>query len=213
MKVPRRPADISAAGIQFDIYFRDALIYNLAEMKIYTKTGDEGMTSLFGGKRVSKDSLRVEANGAVDELNAQIGVIVADGIEERLAKKFLRIQGELFVLGGDLATPAEVKIKIPRITQGFVARLEREIDLMQKEVPALRNFILPGGSVFGSQIHLARAIARRAERSIAALSAEERINTSALMYINRLSDWLFVIARYVNKTKNQKETIWQGRGK
>lgn len=168
---------------------------------------------MFGGKRVSKDSLRIEANGMVDELNAQIGVVIANGLNGKFTKKFLRIQGELFVLGGDLATPGDVKIKIPMVTKGFVARLEKEIDLMQKDLPALRNFILPGGSIFGSQIHLARAVARRAERAIVALSAVEKINSNVLMYINRLSDWLFVLARYINMSEKTKEVIWKGRSR
>lgn len=180
-------------------------------MKIYTKTGDRGTTSLFGGKRVDKNSARIEAYGCVDELNSLIGTVVAVNPQTDVSKKLIRVQSELFVLGTDLATPSEVKIKIQRIAKGFVARLEKEIDLMQKELPALRNFILPGGSVFGSQIHLVRAVARRTERTIVALSVVEKLNPNVLTYINRLSDWLFVLARYINSEENVKEVVWKGR--
>src|SRR3989344_5833467 len=144
-------------------------------VKIYTKTGDSGTTSLFGGKRLS------------------------------------RVQKELFVLGSDLSAHQDVKVKIPRITKAYIARLEKEIDRMEMNLPRLKNFILPGGSPIGSKLHLARSVARRAERSIVAISEKERINQNAQVYINRLSDWLFVLARYVNKQENQKENIWKGR--
>ncbi|OGD93087.1 ATP:cob(I)alamin adenosyltransferase [Candidatus Curtissbacteria bacterium RIFCSPHIGHO2_01_FULL_41_44] len=187
-------------------------------MKIYTKTGDRGTTSLFGGKRVDKNSARICAYGDVDELNSLIGVILADleGVRpqfgvEPIKKKLLRVQSELFVLGADLATPAAVKIIISRITKSYVTRLEKEIDGWNKNLPTLRNFILPRGGKIGAKLHLARAIARRAERSVVNLSTEERTNPSAQVYINRLSDWLFVAARYVNKLEKSKETTWKGR--
>ena len=196
-------------------------------VKIYTKTGDSGTTSLFGGKRLSKNKARVEAYGTVDELNSLIGVIIADlnysssasreasinknSPQGRIINKLLRIQRELFVLGTDLASPNNLKIKSPKVKRPLVTRLEHEIDSWDKNLPKLRNFILPGGSKVGTSIHLARSVARRAERSIAVLSSTEKINQNAQIYINRLSDWLFVLARYVNKLENQKENIWKGR--
>ena len=185
-------------------------------MKIYTKTGDKGTTSLFGGERVDKNSARIRAYGDVDELNSMIGVIVVIvkqtmTNQSSISGKLLRIQSELFVLGCDLATPLSVKLKIPRINKAYVTRLEKEIDYWQGKLPLLRNFILPGGTNTGSSLHMARAIARRVERSIVELSGLEKINKYDLVYINRLSDWLFVLARYVNKLDGVKEVIWKGR--
>jgi cob(I)alamin adenosyltransferase len=182
-------------------------------MKIYTKTGDRGTTSLFGGKRIDKNSARIEAYGSIDELNSLIGTIVAKNPPVDVLKKLIRVQGELFVLGTDLATPADVKIKIPRVTKTFITRLEKEIDLLDKRLPVLKNFILPGGGKVGSNLHLARTVARRAERRIVDLASVEKINQNSLIYINRLSDWLFVLARYINNEENAKEVIWNGRGK
>lgn len=186
------------------------LIYDY--MKIYTKTGDRGKTSLFAGKRVGKDEDRVHAYGTVDELNSLIGTIV-QGTEASIRKKLLRIQSELFVLGTDLSSPLEVKSKIPRITFPYIKRLEKEIDAMEKELKELKNFILPGGGEVGSKLHFARSTARRAERWVVYLSKKEKININALIFLNRLSDWLFVMARYANKIDGQSETIWKGRGK
>lgn len=184
-------------------------------MKIYTKTGDRGKTSLFGGERVDKNSARIRAYGDIDELNSQIGLVIAQKPPVDTSKKLQRIQNELFVLGTDLATPSEVKVKVkvPRVKKSFVTRLEKEIDIWQKKLPEIRNFILPGGSEVGARLHLARAVARRAERAIVDLSNVEKINRNALIYINRLSDWFFVLARYVNKLDNEAETIWKGRSK
>ena len=199
----------------------------MAQTKIYTKAGDLGITSLFGGKRLSKNDTRVEAYGTVDELNSLLGMIIADlnysssasreassnknSPQGRIIKKLLRVQEELFALGTDLASPDDLKTKVPRAKKPFITRLEQEIDSWDKNLPKLRNFILPSGSPIGSKLHLARSIARRAERSIAALSQTEKINRNTQIYINRLSDWLFVLARYVNKLENQKENIWKGR--
>ena len=208
-------------------------------MKIYTKTGDHGTTSLFGGKRVSKDDLRIDAYGNVDELNSLIGTIIADlnysssersesrsslrsnsplfvqtqGKQGRIVKVLTRIQEELLVLGSDLSSPLEVKTKIPRVTKVFITRLEREIDEWDKKLPKLKNFILPGGSPTSAKLHLARSTARRAERFVVRLTNAEEINKNAAIYINRLSDWFFVLARYVNVQDNAKETIWRGRGR
>lgn len=193
-------------GYNFDIIFEPIMV------KIYTKTGDAGTTSLFGGKRVSKSSARIDAYGAVDELNSQIGVVLSENPTKDIIKKLIRVQGELFVLGSDLSTPLDVKVKIPRISKTYIARLEKEIDEIEKSLPKIKNFILPGGSKAGAGIHLARTIARRAERSIVVLSENEKINGYAQEYINRLSDWLFVLARYANHQEKIVETYWKGRG-
>src|SRR3989338_7554180 len=201
--------------------------------KVYTKTGDSGTTSLFGGKRVDKNSARIRAYGEVDELNSLIGVIVSDlrhsgeqsdsrtdsgqarMTDQKLVinKKLLRIQTELFVLGANLATPSDVKTKVPKITKRHIKRLEEEIDSWSDKLPKLRNFILPGGNKVGSKLHLARSVVRRAERAIVDLNRQEKINQNVLIYTNRLSDWLFVLARYVNKLENISETVWKGRAK
>lgn len=182
-------------------------------MKIYTKTGDSGTTSLFAGKRVAKDSARVTAYGEVDELNSLIGVILAQTESVLLIRKLTRIQNELFVLESDLAASLDLRIKIPRITRSYITRLEREIDLWEKELKPLKNFVLPGGSVAGANLHLARTVSRRAERSIVTLSKVEKISRLAQIYINRLSDWFFVLARYINMEEGAEEIIWKGRGK
>src|SRR4030042_5748511 len=187
----------------------------ICKVKIYTKTGDVGTTSLFGGKRIEKNSTRIEAYGNVDELNSQIGTIIAENPPSDILKKLLRIQKELFVLGSDLATPLEFesknksqKVKVPRVTKAYVTRLEKEIDSWSEKLPKLRNFIFPGGRKIGSKLHLARSITRRTERSIVALSQTEKINKNAQIYINRLSDWFFVLARYINKLEGVKENLW-----
>lgn len=182
-------------------------------MKIYTKTGDKGTTSLFGGKRIDKNSARIEAYGCVDELNSLIGTIVAKKPMIEVLKKLIRLQSELFVLGTDLATPKDARAKVKRVNKPMIDKLEREIDDIDKNLPKLKNFILPGGGKVGSNLHLARTVARRTERKIVDLANTEKINQNSLIYINRLSDWLFVLARYVNNKENAKEIIWKGRGK
>ncbi len=181
-------------------------------MRIYTKTGDKGTTSLFGGQRVEKNSLRVEACGGADELNCLLGVIVAEDKSTEIKNKLHRIQNELFVLGADLATPADVKIKIPRIQKSYISRLEKEIDLWDKKLPKLKNFIVPGGSLTGAKLHLARAQARCLERNIVALACSNSLNSNILPYINRLSDWFFVFARRTNFVYEAPEEVWVGRG-
>lgn len=180
-------------------------------VKIYTKTGDSGTTSLFGGKRLTKDDTRVEAYGTVDELNSLLGIILAENPQADVIKKVTRVQKELFVLGSDLSAPYDIKVKVPRISKTYITRLEKEIDRMEQNLPKLKNFILPGGSLIGSKLHLARGVARRAERATASLSSKEKINRNAQIYINRLSDWLFVLARNVNKLEKKSEVIWKGR--
>ena len=180
--------------------------------KIYTRRGDDGSTGLFGGPRVRKDSLRVEAYGDVDELNSALGV----AREELLAFEDLRafvdlLQSELFTLGGELATPdaAAAPKEVPRVSAALVERLEKEIDRLTETLPAMRYFILPGGSRAGAALHLCRTICRRAERKVVELAAAEDVSREALSYLNRLSDLLFVMARSANLRQGGLEIPWK----
>ena len=178
-------------------------------MKIYTKTGDSGKTSLFGGERVSKTHPRVEACGAVDELNSMLGLARALRPSDRGDAWLADVQNQLFHLGADLATPAQAKADwITRIAAGDIVWLETTIDAMTAELAPLRNFILPGGTAAAAAIQAARAVSRRAERRIAALAAEEDIGAFVLPYVNRLSDWLFTLARYENMQAGEEESRW-----
>jgi cob(I)alamin adenosyltransferase len=181
--------------------------------KIYTRTGDDGTTALGSGRRVSKYDLRVEAYGTLDETNATIGiarVFTRDG-PPSLDAMLARIQNDLFDLGADLCFPDETKDARGRlqVTDAQVARLESEIDMLNGELQPLRSFVLPGGSEAAAFLHLARTISRRAERLMVALAARkgERVNPPALRYINRLSDFLFVAARYAND-KGESDVLW-----
>ncbi len=178
--------------------------------KIYTRQGDEGLTSLSGGQRVPKDSLRVAAYGTVDELNSYIGVALAAGLCERLARLLPGIQNELFHLGSDLSFREEDKAqyRVPQIEPRHVARLEALIDEMTAVVGPLQNFILPGGSVGAAHLHVARTVCRRAERDVITLAREEAIGDEAIRYLNRLSDALFVMARYENRSRGVAEPLW-----
>ncbi|MDX2064240.1 MAG: cob(I)yrinic acid a,c-diamide adenosyltransferase [Fimbriimonadaceae bacterium] len=184
-------------------------------MKIYTRTGDAGQTGLLGGARVDKHSLRISAIGDVDELNAAIGMVVAAGACHLSAGRLRRVQSRLFDLGAELALPADSEYAIDRLTAEDVAELEGEIDSMEATLPELKNFILPGGSAPGAAAHHARAVCRRAERSVLLLHAAEPFATTdsetvptILQFINRLSDWLFVLARFENEQLHVPETIW-----
>ncbi len=178
-------------------------------MRIYTKTGDKGETRLYGGRRVLKDSLRIEAYGSVDELNSALGVIRALKPGKKIDLVLRRVQDNLFVLGADLATPAEIKKPaIPRINSHHTRALEKDIDNLEAMLPALKNFLLPGGSLAAAHLHLARTICRRAERWVVRLFRTERTNAEALVYLNRLSDLLFVLARTANRLRKKKETPW-----
>ena len=179
--------------------------------RIYTKTGDEGLTGLGGGRRVPKDSARVRAYGTVDELGSAIGVALALGLSERLVGELGRIQNELFDLGSDLCWPSddERRARIPTVQPHHVERLETLIDALNEIVGPLTNFLLPGGSPGAAQLHLARTICRRAEREAITLSREEAIGELVLPYLNRLSDALFVMARYENHERGVAEPLWQ----
>ena len=179
--------------------------------KIYTKTGDEGLTGLGGGRRVPKDSARVRAYGTVDELNSAIGVALALGLSGRLTSELATIQNELFDLGSDLCWPSddERRERIPTVQPKHVTKLEQLIDELNGIVGPLQNFLLPGGSPGAGQLHVARTICRRAERETITLSLDETIGELVLPYLNRLSDALFVMARYENHERGVAEPLWQ----
>ena len=185
-------------------------------MKIYTKTGDKGTTALFGGARVPKYDLRIESYGTVDELNSYIGIIKDQKIHQDLKNSLLKIQNELFTLGAMLATPPEKetlksgkeRLNIPKIDESSIQFLENEIDMMNEELPQMTHFILPGGHQTVSFCHIARCVCRRAERVTVALNDEEIINQNILKYLNRLSDYLFVLARKLSKDLQIKEIKW-----
>lgn len=178
--------------------------------KIYTRGGDLGLTSLGSGTRVPKESLRTSAYGTVDELNSFIGVAVAAGLSDHLMSLLPVIQNELFHLGSDLCFTEEDKnqFDIPQIEERHVARLEALIDELAADVGPLENFILPGGSIGSAHLHVARTVCRRAERDVIALFREEKIGPQVIPYLNRLSDLLFVMARYENKAREISEPLW-----
>ncbi len=178
--------------------------------KIYTRQGDEGTTSLGSRQRVPKDALRVAAYGTVDELNSQIGVAVAAGLAPRLAETLPVIQNELFHLGSDLAFTEEDKqtYNIPQIALRHVETLEGLIDELNAVVGPLDNFILPGGSQGAALLHVARTVCRRAEREVVTLARSETVGPQVIPYLNRLSDLLFVMARYENHQRGMPEPLW-----
>lgn len=181
--------------------------------KIYTRTGDEGMTSLGSRQRVAKDSLRVQAYGTIDELNSVLGVALAHGLVKQLTEKLTIIQNELFHLGSDLCFTEEDKkdYQIPQIEPRHIEALELFIDEMNEVVGPLQNFILPGGSIGAAQLHVARTVCRRAERSAISLARQEPIGQYVIPYLNRLSDALFVMARYENHLRAIPEPLWNSR--
>jgi cob(I)alamin adenosyltransferase len=180
---------------------------------IYTRKGDEGETSLGGGQRVPKDSARIAAYGTVDELNSAIGMALAHGLSPRLLETLPVIQNELFHLGSDLAFREEDKqaVELPHIEERHVQELEGLIDELNGVVGPLQNFILPGGSSGAAQLQMARAICRRAERAVLTLAREESIGRRVLPYLNRLSDLLFVMARYENHQLGIDESLWNSK--
>ena len=176
-------------------------------MPIYTRTGDKGKTSLFGGKRVLKTNMRVDTYGTIDELNSIIGIAVSFlGTKHSLVKKeLISIQHDLFDIGAYLANPtARPFVRLEKRVMDF----EKLIDRMAGKLPTLRNFILPGGGKAGATLHHARTVCRRAERRLVGLQQDEEIDEHVVKYVNRLSDLLFTMARFVNRKDKQKETIW-----
>jgi cob(I)alamin adenosyltransferase len=175
-------------------------------MKIYTKKGDGGETGLFGGRRVPKHNIRVEAYGTVDELNAIIGVTRSKKPKSEIDTILRDIQIDLYILGSDLAAPSDTSgSKIPRIEDRHVVALEQHIDVIEQQLPPLTSFIMPGGVPVAADLHHARTVCRRAERIAFNLAQSESVNPQALVYFNRLSDLLFVLARYANKLEGGSE--------
>ena len=177
-------------------------------MKIYTKTGDDGKTSLFDNSRVWKSNERIMSYGAVDELNSAIGVVISMDLDHQIKEILLRIQNDLFIVGSDLANPDMANTEF-RTTEKMVSLLENDIDLFEPELANLTTFILPGGTLMSSILHLSRTISRRAETFVIALSQKEQINKTSAIYLNRLSDLLFVLARTLNKRQNVDDVAWK----
>jgi cob(I)alamin adenosyltransferase len=183
-------------------------------VKIYTKTGDDGSTGLFGNERVAKDAPRVETYGTVDEANSVIGTALAAGAPADLARVLLDLQARLFDLGADLATPRGDRPDpsyLTRIDEGHIEALENLIDRFDAELPPLTNFILPGGTVTAAHLHQARAVTRRAERLLVALARAEDVGPCVIRFVNRLSDLLFVLARWTNQAAGVPDVPWRPR--
>jgi len=181
-------------------------------MKIYTKGGDEGETGLFGGERVSKNSLRIEAYGTVDELNSFVGLALTVVLDNDVKNILIKVQIQLFTLGSDLAAPDNEKnrkFSIPRITKSQVEEIEKAIDKFDSRLEELRNFILSGGCKSSSILHVCRTICRRVERKTVALNNNVKISPDILIFLNRLSDLFFVLARYENKVSGIEDIKWQ----
>ncbi|MDG1850216.1 MAG: cob(I)yrinic acid a,c-diamide adenosyltransferase [Flavobacteriales bacterium] len=179
-------------------------------MKIYTKTGDQGKTSLFSGTRVSKGHLRIHAYGTVDELNSYIGLLRDLSSDERMNLELIQVQDRLFTLGAHLATETEqAKSKLPVMTTSDVAALESAIDLMEQELDPIQSFILPGGHSTVSYCHIARCVCRRAERLVVELAENFTIDDVVIQYLNRLSDYLFMLSRILTKNLKVTETPWK----
>jgi cob(I)alamin adenosyltransferase len=179
-------------------------------MKIYTKSGDDGSTGLFGGGRVRKSDARIECYGTVDELNASLGV-AAVAAPASLADLLRRVQNELFVVGAHLATPEDSPHtgSLPLLDEAMIGRLEMEIDNAEAELEPLRQFILPGGDEAAARLHLARTVCRRAERALVEFSLDRPVAPTIITYMNRLSDWLFVMARLANKRAGVADRAWE----
>ncbi|MEM9647686.1 MAG: cob(I)yrinic acid a,c-diamide adenosyltransferase [Bacteroidota bacterium] len=179
-------------------------------MKIYTKTGDKGTTALFTGKRVPKHHIRIESYGTIDELNSFLGLLRDQGMDTHSKETLAHIQNKLFTVGAILATEPtkDNRLKIPRISEEDIQILEKEMDEMNEQLPEMTHFILPGGHTTVSYCHIARTVCRRAERMVSYLNEEERVPENLLSYINRLSDYLFVLARKLSKDLHAEEVKW-----
>ncbi len=177
-------------------------------MSIVTKTGDKGQTGMFGGRRVFKDDVRIHTYGSVDELNAGIGIVLADSeLPVEMSKQLLHLQHILFKVGGDLATPMDMTSKQERISPKHVQELEQWINTLETELTPLTTFILPGGTKTAADLHLARTVCRRAERWSVSLSKTETINTEVVVFLNRLSDYLFLMARKANVEAGRGDVV------
>ena len=183
-------------------------------MKIYTKKGDQGLTGLLGANAISKSDIRVEAYGAVDELNAWVGFLTDDIQDGHRKKLMVAIQNQLFIVGSLLATKTEKKIaNFPELEEEDVTVLENEMDEMEKKLPEMKNFILPGGHPLVSKCHLIRTVCRRAERRVVALHGKEPVPLLIIQYLNRLSDYFFVLARAIGKEHGVEEIVWKPKPK
>ena len=179
-------------------------------MKIYTKTGDQGTTSLFGGKRVSKADLRIDTYGTLDELNSYVGLVRDQEVNHDRKDSLIEIQNKLFTVGSILATePGNTKVKIPSLSEEDILFLEKEIDQMDALLPPMRFFVLPGGHLSVSFCHVARTVCRRAERLTIALGAQEQVDPLVVKYLNRLSDYLFVLSRMMAQDLGAEEIPWK----
>jgi len=178
-------------------------------MPIYTRRGDKGETDVLGGARLPKDHLRIEAIGQIDELNAVLGIAIAFSEDEKNNGLLRQIQKDIFVIGANFSGGGKVKLQ-KHITPARVTEIEHEIDKIEEQISPLHHFVLPGGSKTASLLHLARTVCRRAERSVVALSRKEKVDPQVIIYLNRLSDLLFVMARLVNRKKRVEETMWKG---
>lgn len=177
--------------------------------RIYTKTGDTGETGLYGGTRLPKHHIRIAAYGAIDELNAHTGYLYESITEPGLRELLIQIQNNLFTVGGMLALDPTKDLKVPLITEGDITRLETAIDAMEEDLPPLKQFILPSGHTSGALAHVVRTICRRAEREVVALHYQESVDPLILKYLNRLADYFFVLARYLNMLAGAAERPWQ----
>ena len=177
---------------------------------MYTRRGDRGETSLYGSKRVAKDSPRVEAYGSIDELNSILGVAISLSKDAKISASLREIQKMLFVAGADSAAEYGSSRKVPRISAPDTLRLEKMTDDLLGRLPTLKNFILPGGSLMGAYLQLSRAVCRRAERRLLSASRAEKMNPELLPFFNRLSSYLFNLSRWANKQAGRKEDVWKG---
>jgi len=177
-------------------------------MKIYTKTGDGGKTSLFDNSRVWKSDERIMSYGAIDELNSSLGIALSLELDDEVKEILIKIQNDLFVVGSDLANPDMSDKKI-RTTVDMIEFLEQKIDLLEPQLEPLTSFILPGGTLLASILHLSRTISRRAETHVVALSKTEEINKEAAIYLNRFSDLMFILSRIINNRKKIPDIIWK----
>ena len=177
-------------------------------MKIYTKTGDDGNTAVQGNMRISKSHPRIIAYGTVDEANAALGIVLTNSLDSDITSLLTRIQNELFLVGADLSNPNLNDVK-NRVSLEMIKNLEFSIDKFESELPPLTNFILPGGEIAAAQLHYVRTIIRRAETQVVQLSEKDEINSNCMIYLNRLSDLLFVVSRLTNKRKGKDDILWK----
>jgi len=177
-------------------------------MKIYTKTGDSGNTGLQGNFRIAKSHPRIISYGTVDEVNAALGIVLTNSLDDDIIEILTKIQNDLFLVGADLSNPNLSDVK-NRVTLDMIKKLEQHIDKFELELPPLTNFILPGGHIAAAQIHYVRTVVRRAETQVVQLSEKDEINSNCIKYLNRLSDLFFVMGRLINKRKDMDDILWK----